>query len=468
MLAALRLRLHIPRFARLCYDVRVSGARRKRPAAQFELPPAALGRNSTTSRMIHPTPQRPRILSGMRPTGKLHLGNLVGALQNWVKLQDQYESFHFVADWHMLTTDYADTTELQQNTLEMVTDWLAAGLDPQKATFFVQSRLPEHAELHLLFSMITPLGWLERVPTYKEQLENITDRDIHTYGFLGYPLLQAADILMYRANGKTELYVPVGEDQVPHVELTREVARRFNLAFGELLLEGEDQYPPNHPSWGALATSTGLGAPAGFYEAADKIAYIKAAFHRSPLDMRAGYLNSGLGRTRNIFPEPQALLTPAPRLPGTDGRKMSKSYNNAIYLTEAPEVVWKKLATMVTDPARKRRRDPGNPDVCPVFDLHKIFSTRETIDRVNKECRTAEIGCLDCKKLLAGHVNATLAPIQERRIPYEENPQRVWDILEYGTGRARQVAQATMAEVRAAMNLIPKLEIRKQKSEGRN
>jgi tryptophanyl-tRNA synthetase len=325
---------------------------------------------------------KPRILSGMRPTGKLHLGNLVGALQNWIALQDQYESFHFVADWHMLTTDYANTSELQSNILEMVTDWLAAGLDPQKATFFIQSRLPEHAELHLLFSMVTPLGWLERVPSYKEQLENIKDRDLTTYGFLGYPVLQAADILMYKADA-----VPVGEDQVPHVELTREIARRFDNCYGP------------------------------------------------------------------IFPEPKALLTPTPRLPGTDGRKMSKSYNNAVFLSDPPDVVSKKLSTMITDPARKRRSDPGDPDKCPVFHLHKVYSTGEVIARVNKECRTAEIGCLDCKKLVAGRVNEALAPIQERRKPFEQNPQRVWDILEEGTKRARQVAQTTMGEVRAAMNL---------------
>ena len=318
----------------------------------------------------------------MRPTGKLHLGNLVGALQNWVKLQDDYESFHFVADWHMLTTDYADTANLHANTWEMVADWLAGGLDPEKATFFIQSLLPEHAELHLLFSMVTPLGWLERVPTYKEQLDNIKDRDLHTYGFLGYPVLQAADILMYKAQ-----YVPVGEDQVAHVELTREIARRFNSFYGR------------------------------------------------------------------VFPEPRVLLTPTPKLPGTDGRKMSKSYDNAIFLGDAPDVVSSKLATMITDPARKRRTDPGNPDVCPVFDLHKVFSSSETIDRVNRECRTAEIGCLDCKKLLAQHLNESLAPIQERRKPYEQNPQRVWDILEAGTAKARQVAQATMAEVRAAVKL---------------
>jgi len=327
--------------------------------------------------------KRPRILSGMRPTGKLHLGNLVGALMNWVKLQDEYDSFHFVADWHMLTTEYADTLDLQQNTWDMVADWLAVGLDPNKVTFFIQSRLPEHAELHLLFSMVTPLGWLERVPTYKEQLDNVRDRDLHTYGFLGYPVLQAADILMYKAH-----YVPVGEDQVPHVELTREIARRFN----------------------------------GFY---------------GP-----------------VFPEPQALLTPTPKLPGTDGRKMSKSYGNAILLSDPPDVVSSKVANMMTDPARKRRTDPGDPDICPVFDHHKIFSPAEVTARVNRECRTAEIGCVDCKKLMAGHLSDYLAPIQERRQAYEKNPQMVWDILDAGTAKARRVAQATMEEVRKAVKLV--------------
>jgi len=338
--------------------------------------------------MIEQKNARPRILSGMRPTGKLHLGNLVGALQNWIALQDQYESFHFVADWHMLTTDYGDTSCLQMNIQEMVTDWLATGLDPAKAVFFIQSRLPEHAELQLLFSMVTPLGWLERVPSYKEQLANIKDRDLTTYGFLGYPVLQAADILMYKADA-----VPVGEDQVPHVELTREIARRFDNFYG------------------------------------------------------------------HVFPEPRVLLTPTPRLPGTDGRKMSKSYNNAIFLSDPPETVSKKLATMLTDPARKRRTDKGDPDKCPVFDLHKVYSTKEIIGRVNTECRTAEIGCLDCKTLVAGRINETLAPIQQRRKPFEQNPKRVWDILEEGTAQARRVAQATMSEVRAAMNLNQKSEV---------
>ena len=367
--------------------------------------------------------QRLRILSGMRPTGKLHLGNLVGALENWVKLQDQYESYHFVADWHMLTTDYANTSELQENIREMVTDWLAAGLDPNKATLFVQSRLPEHAELHLLFSMVTPLGWLERVPSYKEQLENIRDRDLTTYGFLGYPVLQAADILMYKANA-----VPVGEDQVAHVELTREIARRFNLTYGA----------PHGASMAKIVPASG-GAPQDYHEAT--------------LEDKERFEKTGLVLIEPIFREPQAILTSAPRLPGTDGRKMSKSYNNAIFLSDPPEVVDKKLATMITDPARKRRFDPGNPDICPVFDLHRVYSEHAVIDRVNRECRTAEIGCLDCKKLVSHRINERLAPIQERRKPYERNPRLVWDILEEGTDRARKVAQATMAEVRATVKL---------------
>jgi len=392
--------------------------------------------------------QRPRILSGMRSTGKLHLGNLVGALRNWVKLQDEYDCYYFVADWHMLTTDYADPSELRANTWEMVTDWLAAGLDPAKATFFIQSRLPEHAELHLLLSMVTPLGWLERVPTYKEQLENIKDRDLHTYGFLGYPLLQAADILMYKAD-----FVPVGEDQVPHVELTREIARRFNLAYGEFI----PRLPDN--GWADLITKAGISLNKVGKEEAVGVdithlgEFIAQYFRSASLEVKADLVQKGLGEIRPIFPEPQALLTPTPRLPGTDGRKMSKSYDNAIFLSDPPQVVAGKLAGMVTDPARKRRTDPGNPDVCPVFDHHKIFSPGEVVDRVNRECRTAAIGCVDCKKLMAQHLNAYLAPIQERRKPYEEDPQQVWDVLEEGTRKARQVAQVTMAEVRAAVKL---------------
>jgi len=395
--------------------------------------------------MTNHTAKRPRILSGMRPTGKLHLGNLVGALENWIRLQDTYDSYHFVADWHMLTTDYANTSELQENTQEMVTDWLAAGLNPEKATLFIQSRLPEHAELHLLFSMVTPLGWLERVPSYKEQMENIKDRDLHTYGFLGYPVLQAADILMYKADA-----VPVGEDQVAHVELTREIARRFNLTFGSLKVSG---------------VTARLGTPRVEVEGAPSALedVVTEHFRETGLEERAQHLKGGSAELRPIFPEPEVLLTSSPRLPGTDGRKMSKSYNNAIFLSDPPAVVDQKLKTMITDPARKRRSDPGDPDSCPVFDLHEVFSDREVIDRVNRECRTAEIGCIDCKRLASGWINQRLVPIQQRRRRYEENPELVWQVLEEGTERARKVAQATMAEVRQAVNLT-KSETRNQQA----
>jgi tryptophanyl-tRNA synthetase len=348
-----------------------------------------------------PTSQRKRVLSGMRSTGKLHLGNYVGALQNWVRMQDQYECFFFIADWHALTTDYADTSKVKENSLEVLLDWLAAGLDPDRSTLFIQSHIPPHAELHLLFSMITPLGWLERVPTYKEQRENITEKDLTTYGFLGYPVLQAADILIYKGD-----FVPVGEDQVPHVELTREIARRFNQ----------------------------------FYHFVE----------RTPDPVFTGLPMSGL---RLVFPEPQPLLTPTPKLPGTDGRKMSKSYGNTILLTDAEPVVRQKLKTMVTDPARVRRTDPGNPDLCPVGDLHKIFSSQETIAKVNEGCRSAGIGCIECKGWAADALLKVLLPIQERRKKYEENPRLAWDILMAGTAKATKVAEATMKEVRAAMGM---------------
>ncbi|HYL91990.1 MAG TPA: tryptophan--tRNA ligase [Alphaproteobacteria bacterium] len=341
--------------------------------------------------MAEKQPQPRRVLSGMRPTGKLHLGHYVGALSNWIKLQEQYECFFFIADWHALTTDYADTSRIKQSSLEIAIDWLAAGLDPAKSTLFIQSHVPQHAELHLLFSMITPLGWLERVPTYKEQRENIKDKDLGMYGFLGYPVLQAADILLYRAG-----YVPVGEDQVPHVELTREITRRFN------------QFYP---------------AKKGF-----------------------------------VFPEPQPLLTPTPKLPGTDGRKMSKSYNNAILLSDPESVVREKLKPMVTDPARVRRSDPGNPDKCPVGDLHKIFSDKETNAKVREGCTTAGIGCLECKGWAADSIVRILTPMQERRARFEANPKMAWDILEAGSAVARQNADATMLEVRRAANLSPEFE----------
>jgi tryptophanyl-tRNA synthetase len=357
--------------------------------------------------MSYPAGKRKgRILSGMRPTGKLHLGNYVGALRNWVRLQDEYDCFFFIADWHALTTDYADTRDIKQNSLEVMIDYLAAGLDPDRSTLFIQSHVPQHAELHLLFSMITPLGWLERVPTYKEQRENINDKDLSTYGFLGYPLLQSADILMYQAN-----FVPVGEDQVPHVELTREVARRFNQFYPRKVnAESRDQ---------------------------------KRVF---------------------VFPEPKPLLTPAAKLPGTDGRKMSKSYGNTILLSEPEASLRAKLKTMVTDPARIRRSDPGNPDVCPVGDLHKIFSSAETMEKVYDGCRTAGIGCIECKKWAADSLWEVLSPIQERRAKYEADPKLAWELLEDGSAKARTVAESTMDEVRDAANLSFKYEPPKPES----
>jgi len=324
----------------------------------------------------------------MRPTGKLHLGNYMGALANWVKLQDsgQYECYFFVADWHALTTDYADTSSFLSNTREVILDYLAAGLDPARSVLFVQSEVPAHAELHLLLSMITSVGWLERVPSYKEQQENLVGKDLSTYGFLGYPLLQAADILMYQPK-----YVPVGQDQAAHVELTREVARRFNNLYK---LDG-----------------------------------------------------------REVLPEPDVLLTPSPKLPGTDGRKMSKSYRNTIMLTDPEPEIRQKLKTMVTDPARIRRKDPGDPDKCPVGDLHKVFSSPETLARVSDGCRSAGIGCIECKSWAADALVQILNPIQERRATF--TPIEVEDILKDGANRARNRAEQTMTEVRSAMQLIP-------------
>jgi tryptophanyl-tRNA synthetase len=355
-----------------------------------------------------------RVLSGMRSTGKLHLGNYVGALENWVRMQEQYDCFFFIADWHALTTDYADTSRLKENSVDVLLDWLAAGLDPAKCLMFIQSHVPAHAELHLLLSMITPLGWLERVPTYKEQKENIKGKDLDTYGFLGYPVLQSADILIYKAN-----FVPVGEDQVAHVELTREIARRFNGFYPQKVLSATN-----------LLTQQHLDDP--ILQGRQVTPYIS---HQA------------------IFPEPAALLTPAPRLPGTDGRKMSKSYGNALLLTDPEPVVRQKLKTMVTDPARVRRTDRGNPDVCPVGDLHKIFSSKETMAKVYEGCRSAGIGCIECKSWVADALVKILNPMQERRKKYEDNPRLAWDILEAGSARARDIAGNTMDEVRKSMGL---------------
>ncbi|MDP6561130.1 MAG: tryptophan--tRNA ligase [Candidatus Binatia bacterium] len=322
------------------------------------------------------------IVSGARPTGRLHIGHLHGALKNWVSLQENFRCFFFVADWHALTTDYAEPGGIKESSLEMVMDWLSIGLDPERCVIFRQSSVKEHAELHLLLSMIIPVPWLERNPTYKEQLREMEGRDLSTYGFLGYPVLQAADIIMYKANK-----VPVGVDQAPHVELTREIVRRFNQVY------------------------------------------------------------------RPIFPEPEVLLAETQKLPGLDGRKMSKSYNNAVFLSDSPKDVDKKLSRMMTDPARLRRNDPGEPEKCPTFKLHKIYCTAQEIEEVNQGCRTAGIGCLDCKKIMIKHVVAELEPFREKRAGYEKRPVEIVDVLSRGNRTAQEVAHATMGEVREALTL---------------
>ncbi len=319
----------------------------------------------------------------MRPTGRIHLGHLHGALNNWKKLQEEYECFFFIADWHALTSEYANTKVIKESVHEIVKDWISVGLDPVKSTFFVQSEIKEHTELHLVFSMITPLPWLERNPTYKEQLKELTQKDLYTYGFLGYPVLQAADILMYKANG-----VPVGEDQAPHVELTREIARRFNFLY-----------------------------------------------------------------RKELFPEPATLLAPTSRILGLDRRKMSKSYNNAIYLTDPDDNIRTKVSQMITDPQRMRKTDPGNPDICNVFTFHQIYSPAETVDQVNMECRSAGIGCVACKKMMAENLINALAPAKKKRAELDSHPDMVREIMENGNKRASSIAQATMAEVKAAIGI---------------
>ena len=326
--------------------------------------------------------RKKRMLSGMQPSGRLHLGNFLGALESWIKYQKEYTAYFFVADWHALSTNYADTGSIREYIREMLTDWLGAGINPDQCTIFIQSRVPEHAVLHLLLSMITPVPWLERNPTYKEKIEELRERDLSTYGFLGYPVLQAADILIYKPD-----VVPVGVDQLPHLELTREIARKFNHT-----------YDP-------------------------------------------------------VFPEPQPLMTRVPKLLGTDGRKMSKSYHNAIYLSDSEKEVREKLRTMKTDPARVHRYDPGDPDVCPVFDFHKIFSEVGLIEQVNTECRTAEIGCIDCKSLLADRMVARLEPIWERRAQWANHPRKIDAVVAEGSKKAGKVARKTLDEVREAMKL---------------
>jgi tryptophanyl-tRNA synthetase len=326
--------------------------------------------------------EKKRVLSGMRPTGKTHVGHLHGILENWRDLQDQYACFYFAADWHALTSEYKNTAVIKESLTEMIIDWLSVGIDPRRSTLFVQSQVKEHAELHLLLSMITPLGWLERNPTYKEQQEELAEKDIGTYGFLGYPVLQAADILMYKGN-----FVPVGKDQLPHLEITREIARRFNYLYQE------------------------------------------------------------------TFPEPEALLTEVPNLGGIDGRKMSKSYNNAIFISDPPDVLAAKIDQMITDPQRAYRKDPGNPDVCGLFPYHRIYTETEVVADINRECRQAGIGCKECKQILLKRLQEYLAPIQEKRRYYLAHLEEVRGIITEGTGRAKEVARHTMVEVREAMGL---------------
>ena len=326
--------------------------------------------------------EKKRILSGMRPTGPLHLGNLHGALANWVRMQEQYDCFFFIADWHALTSNYEDTGSISGYIRNMLIDWLSVGLSPEKSTLFIQSHIKEHAELFVILSMITPVPWLERNPTYKDQIVQLSNKDLSTFGFLGYPVLQAADIIMYKAHG-----VPVGVDQVPHVEITREIARRFNYFYGE------------------------------------------------------------------VFPEPESILTETPKILGIDRRKMSKSYNNAIYFSDSPDQIAAMVSKMLTDPQRARKSDPGDPDVCNVYEFHKIYSDSNTVGRINKECRTAEIGCVECKKIMAQNLIKALEPMREKRAYYEARPQLVDDIITDGRDKARRVARQTMAEVRDAVKI---------------
>ncbi|MFC4487722.1 tryptophan--tRNA ligase [Tepidiphilus baoligensis] len=393
-----------------------------------------------------------RVLSGMRPTGRLHLGHYHGVLKNWARLQYEYPCLFFVADWHALTTTYDQPDVISQATWEMLIDWLAAGIDPNQATLFIQSRVLEHAELHLLLSMITPLGWLERVPTYKDQLEKLSHKDLTTYGFLGYPLLQAADILIYRAN-----LVPVGEDQIPHVEFTREVARRFNHFYGR-----EPNFEENAKEavkkLGSKRARLYLELRTRFQQEGDTEALAQAralleeaqSLSLGDRERLYGYLE---GYSKHILVEPQVLLTEASRMPGLDGQKMSKSYGNTIYLREDPESITRKVRTMQTDPARVRRTDPGDPARCPVWQFHKIYTDAEVHQWVQEGCRSAKIGCLECKQPVLEAILAEQAEMRERAQPYVENPGLVRNVVADGCEQARKLAQATLRDVREAMGL---------------
>jgi tryptophanyl-tRNA synthetase len=425
---------------------------------------------------VNPPLQKARVLSGMRPTGRMHIGNYFGALQNWVRLQNEvgekgpaYECFYFIADWHSLTSDYADTSAIAQNVIEIATDYLAGGLDPKKCVIFQQSLVPEHAELHLLLSMVTPLGWLERVPTYKEALENIKDKDLHMYGFLGYPVLQCGDIVMY-GNLGARLFVPVGEDQVSHVETSREIVRRFNLHMG-LQIDLNALINMSNKEFEKLmedvAASSGSKAWTEVLE--DRLPGFETerrVRHNVTLMIRHQAVASGLRnfleRNPRLVPyvaqhdtlvEPEAMLTKTPKIPGLDGRKMSKSYGNTIMLSESDADIRAKTKVMVTDPARKRRTDPGNPDVCPVYDWHKLFSAEEPgrLEWVRKGCTTAGIGCIECKEAMATNLIKWITPVRERRVEYEKHPKRVLEVIEEGSEKARKVAQGTMERVREAV-----------------
>lgn len=394
-----------------------------------------------------------RVLSGMRPTGQLHLGHYHGVLKNWVQLQHEYECFFFVADWHALTTSYEDTAVIGESVFDIVVDWLSVGINPGEATLFIQSRVPEHAELHLLLSMVTPLSWLERVPSYKDQQEKLREKDLSTYGFLGYPLLQAADILIYKAG-----HVPVGEDQVAHIEMSREVARRFNFIYG--------REPGFEEKAEAAAKKMGKKNAKLYFEirrtyqedgdleALDKGRALLEAQQNISLGDRERLLGYLEGGGKVILPEPQALLTPESKMPGLDGEKMSKSYQNTIGLREAPESVEQKLRTMPTDPARVRRTDPGDPEKCPVWRFHEIYSPEDVRSWVREGCTSAGIGCLDCKQPVIDAVLAEQKPIRERSKEFVSEPETVRGIIDEGCEAAREVARDTLEDVRQAMNLV--------------
>ena len=409
----------------------------------------------------------------MRPTGRLHLGHYFGALSNWLKLQEEYDCYFFVADWHALTTHYEDTSSIAESTLQIGMDWLSVGLDPEKSTLFIQSRVLEHAELHLILSMITPLAWLERVPTYKEQIENLKDRDLGTYGFLGYPLLQTADIVMY-GDPRQDLLVPVGEDQVPHVELSREVVRRFNSQMGLEIKFGDLSKADRETLEKVFEVA--LEAPQPFRLGNGRVLSKEEAvaeWKKEPFELRLSYFEQqikkpivemGIENALEKYPalrpyvrqvqvlrEPGYVLTETPRLPGLDGRRMAKSYGNAIWLTDPPDEIRTKVRNMMTDPQRQRRTDPGRPEICPVFAWHKLFSPPETIAWSEQGCRTAGIGCVQCKAAMAENLVKWIEPIQTKRKELESRPQKVWDILDAGSKMARKTAESTMERVRNAV-----------------